>query len=512
MRQFNTSGPCDPQKHYTLLRERLLLKGREKVDAGRYFTIFAPRQSGKTTYFQLLLQELQATYTPIWVSFESLAVVSKEVFYQDFTRQLRQELSKYKVTFDTLITDPVSLEEGFQRIQATKPLVLVIDEFEGVPERVLSELMHAFRRIYYRKEYSRLHTVILVGVSTVAELVVSTASPFNVVDELEIPYFTREEVHDLIEQYIAESGQAFDKEVINAIYDNTHGQPGLVCGLCAHLVENVVADVSKPVTMADWYATEKYFLTRRFDKNMINIVQKSREKPDLMLKILFNENPIPFSVYDPDIAYLFAHGVIHDVAGYVEIGVPLYRKVLITAFRPTINGEISQYVSAHETFQEYVTPIGLNLHALLTKYREYVRRHGFRAFDTEHLKEGAWHYSLDGFINFFIERLGGQTFLEVPAGRGRTDILIVYQAQKYLLETKIFTDQSYFQKGKAQLADYLTSEGLDEGYYAVFSNKHTEDDQLYFEEDIHGKRIYTYFICTHFDRPTDLPIPAELKK
>ena len=83
MRRFNTSGPCDPEKHYTLMRESLLLRGKEHVDNGRFFTIFAPRQSGKTTYFQLLLQQLQDTYIPIWITFENLATVSKKVFYQD---------------------------------------------------------------------------------------------------------------------------------------------------------------------------------------------------------------------------------------------------------------------------------------------------------------------------------------------------------------------------------------------------------------------------------------------
>jgi hypothetical protein len=60
----------------------------------------------------------------------------------------------------------------------------------------------------------------------------------------------------------------------------------------------------------------------------------------------------------------------------------------------------------------------LNINALLEEYRAYIRRRGFRAFDTEHLKEAAWHYSLDGFINFFIQRLGGETYVEVPSGRG----------------------------------------------------------------------------------------------
>ncbi|MCP4400460.1 MAG: hypothetical protein GY801_24545 [bacterium] len=65
----------------------------------------------------------------------------------------------------------------------------------------------------------------------------------------------------------------------------------------------------------------------------------------------------------------------------------------------------------------------------------------------------------------------------------------------------------YFQKGKAQLAEYLASEGLDEGYYVVFSNKHSRDDQLSFEEEVNGKQIYSYIILTRFDRPSDAPVP-----
>ena len=132
-----------------------------------------------------------------------------------------------------------------------------------------------------------------------------------------------------------------------------------------------------------------------------------------------------------------------------------------------------------------------------------MRRRGFHAFDTDHLREVACHYSLDGFINFFIERLGGQTLVEVPSGRGRTDILILFQGQKYLIETKIYTDNFYFEKGKYQLADYLKSENITEGFYVVFSSSHGEVDQLRFDDVIDGKRILTYIIRTNFARPTD---------
>ena len=73
MRIFNTSGACIPEKHYTLLREKLVAQGEQLVAQGRFFTIFAPRQSGKTTYFQLLSRQLATKgYTPIWISFEGL--------------------------------------------------------------------------------------------------------------------------------------------------------------------------------------------------------------------------------------------------------------------------------------------------------------------------------------------------------------------------------------------------------------------------------------------------------
>jgi AAA+ ATPase superfamily predicted ATPase len=507
MRYFNTSGPCNPKEHYTVMRPALIAKGKLKVERGRFFAIFAPRQAGKTTYFQLLVEELkkEGNYTPIWISFESLKTATRAEFYEYLNHVIWRELAAYNVKFDHTIKNQLHVELFFEQLRRhTKPMLLVIDEFEGIPDIVLSELMHAFRQMYHQKQNYGLQALILVGVSTVAELVVSSASPFNVVDELQISYFTFAEVSDLIGQYVAESGQQFEPEVIEAIYNNTNGQPGLVCALAGYLVEEVVTDPTRPVTMADFYKTLNYFLTGKFDKNIINIVQKAREKIDFMLKLLFTEQEMPFSVHDPDIAYLYAHGVIDKVGDNVDVFVPLYSKALITAFRPLFNGETPYYVSAHDTFSEYVTPDGLNIAAILNRYREYVRRRGFRAFDIKQLKESAWHYSLDGFINFFIDILGGQTFIEVPSGRGRTDILILYQEQKYIIETKIFTNNAYFERGKRQLAEYLDSEGVAEGYYVVFSQRHTEEDELHFEEEVDGKMIHTYLIRTHFERASDV--------
>lgn len=369
MRKFNTSGPCDPKRHYTVMREKLVATGQELVNEGRYFTILAPRQAGKTTYFQLLFEILkEQDYIPIWVTFESLKTVNREKFYRTLGRELEEELSLFDINVDYALTDHIDLQDYFREPSLlSKKIVLVIDEFEDIPDEVMSEVLHSFRKIYHRKQFYALHSVILVGVSTLSELVLtgssSSASPFNVSDELEIVYFTFDETHALIHQYIHESGQVFAANVIQAIFDNTQGQPGLTCALCEHLIKGK-PDRAQPIVLADFYKTLKHFLTERSDKNMLNIVQKAREKQDFMLRVLFGNDPIPFTVDSPTISYLKAHGVIQNVDGFVGIPVPLYSKRLITAFRPPINGETLHYFTGQESFGAYVTDDGLNIQAM----------------------------------------------------------------------------------------------------------------------------------------------------
>jgi len=505
MRHFNTSGPCNPIEHYTVLRRELIASSMEKIRRGKYLTIFAPRQAGKTTFFHLLMKELvqEGQLKPIKISFENMKTLTRERFYEDLDLALGLELPKLGFKTPRPIRDQGHLATYFAELRSQcRNLVLVIDEFEGIPNSVLDELMHTFRRIYHERENHALHSLILVGVSTIAELIVSSASPFNIVDEIAIPYFSFEEVRGLIGEYTAETGQRFEDEVIKAVYENSAGQPGLTCALCAHLVEMIATDKTRPVTMDDFYKTLQYFLTEKFDKNILNIVQKAREKQAFMLRLLFSNQSIPFTVDNPDIAFLFAHGVVENFAGAADILVPLYKKRLLTAFRPASNGETGYYISAKDNFSAYLQNDGLNIKAILQQYAAYVVKRGFRAFDVEQLKEGAWHYSLDGFINFFMESLGGQTFVEVPSGRGRTDILILFRGKKYIIETKIFSHLSYFEKGKRQLAEYVNSEGLAEGYYVVFSSKHGKDDVLEQEEMVDGKRIITRIIRIKFERPS----------
>ncbi|PIE86446.1 MAG: hypothetical protein CSA05_00595 [Bacteroidia bacterium] len=72
MREFNTSGPNIAHQHYTIERTPLIEHGLKLVEKSRYFTIWAPRQTGKSTYFRQLADKLtEQGYKVAHINFEN---------------------------------------------------------------------------------------------------------------------------------------------------------------------------------------------------------------------------------------------------------------------------------------------------------------------------------------------------------------------------------------------------------------------------------------------------------
>ncbi|MCP4220657.1 MAG: hypothetical protein GY765_38875 [bacterium] len=65
MRQFFSYGPVDTEQHYYVPREALVeqansqLLGSNPKRGGHYFTVWAPRQAGKTWVMQQILHKLK---------------------------------------------------------------------------------------------------------------------------------------------------------------------------------------------------------------------------------------------------------------------------------------------------------------------------------------------------------------------------------------------------------------------------------------------------------------------
>ena len=191
-RYFNTSGPNILAEHYTLMRENLIVKGLNLVHGSRYFTIWAPRQSGKSTYFRLLATELKKEgYEVCYINFENYSNFPLEEFLIRLTRSLSKQWSE---NFTNL-----SLGMIFEKIESNDTLkrVLIIDEVEGINAEYFNSFLHTIRNAYHSRETHCLKSVIFVGVSNITSVVEDNASPFNISDSFELPYFTKAEVFEL---------------------------------------------------------------------------------------------------------------------------------------------------------------------------------------------------------------------------------------------------------------------------------------------------------------------------
>lgn len=469
MRTFNTSGPNIPGQHYTIERTALIAQGMRMASQARYFTIWAPRQTGKSTYFLQLAARLEADgYQVAHISFESYRRAPEETFLKNLAGDLNRF---WGVSLPR--TNLADLFYEIEQIQDRK-LVLIVDEVEGINPEYFGVFLHAIRRAYHTRERHSLRSVIIVGVTNILGVVSDNASPFNIADNLEVPYFTDAEVVDLLGQHERETGQRFDPQVVAKISQITANQPGLVNGFARKLVENYPS--SPLLTYEAYLKVEDWYLTEAIDKNFENILSKAREERPFVERLLFAGDSIPFQIDRPSIKVLHANGLIRkDDEGNTVFWVPFYKKRLYQAFYPYTNGEkarISRTLYAPEYFGSDGT---LSFDRIIGAYKAYVKRRGFAPFREKDeqgrytsIREAALIYSFETFIDAMIQELGGHIYREAQAGLGKSDMIVSVGGQEILLEFKVYYSPGRFAEGKRQLAYYCSRLGLRSGVYLVF--------------------------------------------
>ncbi|HLP58060.1 MAG TPA: ATP-binding protein [Candidatus Deferrimicrobium sp.] len=501
-RYFNTSGPNIRARHYTVERVHLIEKGIQLVKGERYFTIWAPRQTGKSTYFRMLAKELEMIgYQVLYIDVENFKSATEKSFLtfiaNEFKETLQLELKgrKFSDVYDEL-----------KRVKDRK-IVLVIDEIEGLNQKIFGQFLHTIRNLYQFRDEHSLKSVILVGVSNIVGVVQEDASPFNIADNLEIPFFTPEETFTLLHMHEEDTGQLFQREVKEKICAITANQPGLVNGFAYQLVERNPA--KELIDYNDYLVVEDWYLTEAIDKNISNIIAKAKEYRKFVESLLFTDAKQKYKINDEKIKFLHAHGLIKkDKDGNVEFWVPMYKKAVYDAFYPYTNGEsgrVLRNIDLKSLFcmDEEGKSRRLNFDLIIGHYKDYVKRRSFKYFREKDektgryksIKKAALAYSFETYIQALVQVFEGKSYLEPHSGLGRCDLIINIENNEYVIEFKIFRDIFQFEKGKTQLAYYTKSLGLKEALYLVFVPNTVNLADIREEEETVGDiRTRTYIV------------------
>ena len=491
-RYFEKSGVVDPKASYYVPLENVTNMDNQDiktmVDLGRYFSIFAPRQSGKTTFFKEFCRKLEKdrTYVPILLSFQDYKSLQTQRFYtligKSLSRQLIGRLSQVacprldviKSFIETCtMSDHISFRELFEelnRIVDQKKIVIFIDEFDGVPRGELENFLTTLRELYQEykgREDKALYSVGLVGIRNITKLIVGGVSPFNIADQVKLPPFSLKNVHDLYAQYASETNQPFTEGAVKKAFEETGGQPWLVNRLGTILTVNIRPETTEPITKED---VEKGVEMLLYEENshFDNITEKAKQFKETFVEIVFDG--VEYVPGDEEQSLLLTHGLIKAEGKNLFVSNPIYKKRFTRTFFREAGAGVDM------THRGYFTADGfLNMEAILSDFEEYIIQIGVNAFYTNQKPyEKTGQFLLTAWLYQFVEGGSGDLRYEMPTGLGRMDILLTYRERKYIIETKINRaniDKTIDRAVEQLSGKYLLTEMAEEGYVVVFDVK-----------------------------------------
>ncbi len=494
LRLFEKSGPVDPEFHYYVPLDNVTNTDHQDIktmlNRGRYFSIFAPRQSGKTTFFRRLCDELHKdrTYIAIILDFETCQEFSKRRFYAyveeglypQLTKRLKKlNCDKYETVQQFLhsyrLTDHKSFGKLFielNQIIQSKKIIIFIDEFDGIPMKELGNFLTALRTLYlqYKEEKKKaLYSIGLVGIRNITKLIVGGVSPFNIADQVDMPPFSIKNVSDLYAQHTQESNQTFTEEAIKMVYEETGGQPWLVNRLGTLLTHTIKPKSVEPITTEDVEKAIRILLKER-NNHFDNLDEKAKQYRETLVEIIFDHVE-----YDPNVesqSWLEQYGLIKDCNGNAVVANNIYK----TRYIKTLFKEVHPKYDI--TTDQYDLPDNrLDMANVLLDFQQYIAQIGVKAFYLSKQKpsEKTGQFLLTVWLYQFTKSGLGDLRHEALSGLGRMDIILTYKGRKYVVETKINHQNDITRvltQGVMQVSQqYLATESVDEGYLVIFDTK-----------------------------------------
>lgn len=511
-REFNIFGPVDPRFHYHVDRKAVKAAMRQKIDKGRYFTLNAARQTGKTTLFREVITEIEreGEHFGLLLDFETLRGYNRAEFYywlhQKTVESWQIAHPSDEETLAWLEGYEVQEQNAFGLLLRSlgerlgKLGVLIIDEFDAIGAELAEPMLAVFREMYLHRThagYYPLQSIILVGVRNIPALLGGSQSPFNIADQYELPYFTSVETEDLLRQHTVETGQPYAAELFQAVYQESEGQPFLVNRLGQLLTETIVPERTAMIGRSHLrQAVDR--LLQEDNAHFASIVSKAMPHRSVLLPILFyDEKRTKFR--DPVTKELIMYGVLRVVEdGFgnqiARIANPIYRKVLILAFTPP-----SGDVPLNGSFRHrYVVEGVLDFEGLLAAFQKMMTEHGItllRSKKTDRPLEIGGQYLLLSYLTAALDSIGGHVTLESLNSAGEMDLLVFYRGSRFIIESKIWYTAKRFAAGQQQLAAYLDAAHQDKGFMILFSEQPVDEATVPSQTTVNGKQILTYRVA-----------------
>jgi len=522
MREFCSYGPVNAKAHFSLARRALVgpcteqLMGEPDEGGGHYFTIWAPRQAGKTWLMREVCREIEQREGDRFVVADmsmQRVILEEDATEDQFLRKMPRLL---QMTFGLKQAPAISGWDDVADAFAAdvglfdRPVILFIDEFDKLPPHIIDRLVNLFRDMYLARGKYLLHGLALVGVRAVLGVESHRGSPFNVQRSVHVPNFTEDEVVELFRQYQEESRQTVEPAVVGEVYRVTRGQPGLVGWFGELLTKNHNPGEGRVIDSAVWADVYRMALYREWNNTVLNIVKKAKGEYRTHVLELFARSDVEFKLDADWCNFLYLNGIIDGETSTDEEGKkteicrfssPFIQERLYNALTDHLVGDRTPILAVEilDDLADVFAGESLDLPALLERYKAYLTRLEAKGFDPWEeqprrsdlrLTEAVGHFHLYSWLRAALETYAVVS-PEFPTGNGKVDLHVRSGDKAGVIEVKSFVNLGQLNRARRQATRYAASLGLDSVTLALFVPSKDEEvlQKLSGEQTIDGIRV-----------------------
>lgn len=507
VKYFNTEGSCNPKEHYMVsLDDRLGYIKKMLVDRKKYFVINRGRQYGKTTTLRALEEYLKDDYIVLSLDFQQIGTADfadETTFVAAFAEVLLMAFQFDQADHGKL----TGMLEGFIKKKGSslkdlfvclsdickngpRPIVLMIDEVDSASNnQVFIDFLAQLRAYYLKRDKTPIfHSVILAGVYDIKNLKLKLRpnsehqynSPWNIAADFDIDMsLSGPQIAGMLEEYEADNQTGMNIEAVaEEIYQYTSGYPVLVSSICKQLDEKIVG--------TDGFGTMRETWTRAGIEKAVEIILK-KSSPlfesmtrqldtfadlyKIMEDIIYCGKKIPFSLEERSINLGNMFGFLKEENGHVAIANRMFEMCLLNMFmaKEAINSDV--YARGGSDRIGFIKDNMLNMELVLGKFVEYFTEIYGQRGDTFIEKQGRKIFLI--YLKPIINGTGNYYIEAQTRDERRTDVIVDYLGEQFIIELKIWHGSEYNERGERQLTDYLDYYHKDKGYMLSFNfNKH----------------------------------------
>jgi hypothetical protein len=488
---FNTTGPCMPHLHYMLPpAARLIGASLERYIRDQlYWVLHAPRQTGKTTFLQAWMREINAGGEAVacYVSVERCqglpeiakampAIVDAIGEYADnlgVPAPEKSECSPESVLSANLI--------AWAKLVAPKPLVILFDEVDVLEGPAMVSFLRQLRGGFAGRGIGKFPvSIALVGMRDLRDYLagskngipVNPGSPFNIKeDSITLGNFTRNDIAALTRQHTEQTQQTFGADALERLWHYTSGQPWLVNALCKECVLRVAPTGEVEVISANHVDQAKERLIKSRATHLDSLGERLRDAR--VQKVV---EPILVGASDPCMAVGDEFDLCLDL-GLVTIGEDGSPGIANAIYREVLARELSfgmQMAIPAPEFKWKTDAGGLDMDALLREFQKFWAWHSEIWEQKADYTEAFPHLLLMAFLQRVVNG-GGTIEREYAAGRGRIDLLIRYGGTINIVEVKLVHPKMGREmtraKGLEQIARYADATHADTRHLVIFDRR-----------------------------------------